>query len=333
MIEISVLIVTYNSADVIQNCIESIIAYKRSTIEIVIVDNNSKDNTVEILKTYSKSITLIQNHINVGFSRGMNQAYKRSTGKYVMTFNPDATLYPDTLDKIIGSFENDPKVGLVAGVLFNDEATYILPNRTLTLFDNSVTLHTTAKYLPSIQKNIQKTPLVFTCNWVIGTCMTVRRSILSPEYMYPEKSFLFWEEYDLCNQVTKAEYKIIVNKSVKYKHETGTSFKFDVQKLKMAVRLSNAHKYRVKTEAFGTFLSKLSLAASILDLSAFLLILYFKDIASKSYNSYRKRVLNETSAIIMSDLELLMHGTSHVKKIDQEATLFFNTQRLPHNAQ
>lgn len=325
MKKISILIITYNSADVIEKCLDSILAYPNpKEIEIVIVDNHSKDTTLEILQKYKEQITLLQNQTNVGFSRAMNQAFRASTAPLVMTFNPDAELYDDTLDQILDCFRKNPVAGMVAGVLTYENLSYSLPHRTMRLFEESVTLHTTVKYLPKGLSYLEKTATVYNCDWVIGTCMTVKRDILPADQLYPENSFLFWEEYDLCQHIKKCAHDILVSKSVRYKHETSTSFKYDPVKLSTAMKLSNAHAYRIKTERYGALVAKMSLVYTIMDRSLFYGILSLKNILSKSINEERQRSILESKVTIFSYTKLLFGGLKSVKRIDQEATIFFN---------
>lgn len=323
--DLSILIVTYNSADVIEQCIDSILSYESiQNIEIIIVDNHSKDHTLEILQKYRSHITLLLNSSNVGFSRAMNQGFKASTAPLVMTFNPDATLYPDTIQQVLDCFKKNPHAGLIAGVLSNVDQQQTLPHKTMRLFDESVTLQTASKYFSTPLLPIEKTPSAYKCQWVVGTCMTAKRDLLPNQQLYPENSFLFWEEYDLCQNIIQAKYDIIVCKAAKYEHKISTSFKYDPAKLSMAVKLSNAHAYRVKTERYGYLLAKASLLYSLLDKTAFYCILKIKNSLSKSRNIERERSLLESKVIIRLSFQLLMGGLSRVQKTDREASLFFN---------
>jgi len=88
---ISVSIVTWNSEEFIEKCLNAVLSQLYHEVEIIITDNNSSDSTLEILKRYS-SIILMQNDINKGFSGGHNIGIKRSTGEYILLLNPDVFL-------------------------------------------------------------------------------------------------------------------------------------------------------------------------------------------------------------------------------------------------
>lgn len=319
--DLNILIVTYNSADVIESCLDSILVSKAiQNVEIIVVDNHSKDNTLDILQKYSSRITLIPNTSNVGFSRAMNQGFLAGAAPLVMTFNPDAVLYPDTITQVLDCFQRNPNAGLVAGVLPNEA----LPHKEMQLFEESVTLHTALKHFMTPLSSHKTMPKVYKCNWVVGTCMTVKRSILPNHQLYPENSFLFWEEYELCQNIIKANHDIIVCQDARYLHKTSTSFKYDPAKLSMAVKLSNAHAYRIKRGKYGYLPAKISVCYSLIDKSLFYSIVKIKNTLSRSHNIERERSLIESMAILKLSLQLLLGGLGRVTMIDHEATIFFN---------
>lgn len=106
MPEVSIVIVGYNSLAFLQTCIPTI--YRQSFIdfEVILVDNNSQDETVKFVRNYYPQIKLIENKTNVGFAKANNQAIKVSTGTYILTLNPDVELEDNFLHKLVNFFEN-----------------------------------------------------------------------------------------------------------------------------------------------------------------------------------------------------------------------------------
>src|SRR3989337_865868 len=99
--DISIIIVTWNSEKWIKRCLDSILATSGDLkIEIIVVDNFSKDKTLEILKLYGSQIKLIQNPSNLGYAKGCNQGLKIARGNYILLLNPDTGITANSLKKM-----------------------------------------------------------------------------------------------------------------------------------------------------------------------------------------------------------------------------------------
>ena len=124
--KISVIIVTWNSQEYIKQCLDSIISeqIRNHIIEIIIVDNNSSDDTLAILRKIS-DISIIENRINIGFCAANNIGILRSSGEYVLLINPDVVLSYGFISNAIDILKNNPQVALLTGkiLLMNGERT------------------------------------------------------------------------------------------------------------------------------------------------------------------------------------------------------------------
>ncbi|MEA3286795.1 MAG: glycosyltransferase family 2 protein [Candidatus Marinimicrobia bacterium] len=117
-LQLSILIVTYNSADTIRECIESVIPELNSLSgEIIVVDNHSRDETVGILKTLQGSHSELKvelNRVNRGFAVGNNQALEQSRGRQILILNPDTILKPGVVPGLLEALDGSKEIGLVA---------------------------------------------------------------------------------------------------------------------------------------------------------------------------------------------------------------------------
>jgi len=117
-VQLSVLIVTYNSGQTIQPCITSLLReLSFISAEIIIVDNCSQDETVQILDSLSTDhpyIQIIMNRTNRGFAVGNNQALEQASGKHVLILNPDTLVHPGSLKGLLKELEANEKIGIVA---------------------------------------------------------------------------------------------------------------------------------------------------------------------------------------------------------------------------
>jgi len=116
--KVSVCIVTYNSAQDIEDCLHAVQRQSFPLASIVVVDNASTDGTREVLARCGDGIRLILNERNNGFAGGQNQAIAASApSDYVLVLNPDVSLDPDYIAEIVAFMERDPRIGSATGML------------------------------------------------------------------------------------------------------------------------------------------------------------------------------------------------------------------------
>ena len=110
--DLSIIIVTFNSSPYIRDCLRSILDQVRDmNHELIIVDNDSKDETCEIIEREFPQVILIRNGFNAGFARANNLALQRAKGEFVLLINPDTIWERGDLKKAIGFLKEYPKIG------------------------------------------------------------------------------------------------------------------------------------------------------------------------------------------------------------------------------
>jgi GT2 family glycosyltransferase len=114
---VSVAITTYNSAQYLKPCLESIKNQTYRPLEMIVVDNNSSDGTRELLTHLDSDTKVIYNQSNTGFAAAQNQAFGIATGSWLLSLNPDVVLSPEFIAEMVAAGELDPKVGSVSGKL------------------------------------------------------------------------------------------------------------------------------------------------------------------------------------------------------------------------
>src|SRR5579862_2976326 len=114
---VSVTIVTYNSGRFIKRCLESVLDQNYPFTEIIVIDNNSTDGTVDILERFENQCRIIYNDENIGFAAAQNQAIGLSSAEWVLTLNPDVLLLKGFLEALVVAGNLDSRVGTVCGKL------------------------------------------------------------------------------------------------------------------------------------------------------------------------------------------------------------------------
>lgn len=143
---VSVNVLTYNGEKLIGPCLNSVLEQTYSHIEILVIDNESKDKSVEVvekLKTENKKfpIRIIKNEKNIGFAAGHNQGIREGRGEYVFCLNQDVVLEKDFIEKIVERLDRDDKIGAIQGRLYkiddiNNPKKEIIDTTGLLIFKN-----------------------------------------------------------------------------------------------------------------------------------------------------------------------------------------------------
>jgi len=210
MKDISIIIVNYNTAEIVRNCINSILPQTGIDYEIIVADNASSDNSVELLQGFKDKIKLIINNDDLGFGKACNQAAEYATGKYFFFLNPDTLLHkPDDLKKIYEFAQANPQYGLITTQLVDptgevtDEPGYSYPNE---------------KYLVD-----PLPPLPGKIAWVLGAVMIIPSDIFYKINRFDEDFFLYAEDLDVCLRIRKSGYEIGCFSDVSITHIGGAS--------------------------------------------------------------------------------------------------------------
>jgi GT2 family glycosyltransferase len=131
---VSVCIVTWNSARDIGDCLNAVFGQSFPIASIVVVDNASTDETLDVLARFQDRIRIIRNERNNGFAGGQNQAIAASApSDYVLVLNPDVLLDPDYVAEIVAVMERDPRIGSAAGMLVRADRPDIMDSAGLAL--------------------------------------------------------------------------------------------------------------------------------------------------------------------------------------------------------
>lgn len=237
MTDISVIIVNYNVKELLENCVNSVLqASKNLSVEIIIVDNNSFDGSVEYINSKFSAqpcIKVIPGKINLGFAKANNVGVKASSGEYILILNPDTVLQEDTLDKSLAFYKSQPGAGAVTCKL-------ILPNGKLDLACRrsfptpSVAVYRVlglSKIFPK-SKTFGKYNLTYLnenetyeVDAIVGAFMFIRKDIYERINGFDEDYFMYGEDLDLCYRIKKAGYKIFYFPETSIIHYKGESTK------------------------------------------------------------------------------------------------------------
>ena len=126
---VAVTIVTYNSGRYIARCLKTVLEQNYANKQIVVVDNASTDDTVDVLRGFDSRVKVVTNAKNLGFAAAQNQAIACFSSKWVLVLNPDVLLWPDFIAMIVAAGEADGAVGSVSGKLMRISPDMEIPDR------------------------------------------------------------------------------------------------------------------------------------------------------------------------------------------------------------
>lgn len=198
--DISTIIVNYKTADLVSQYIKCLLMQEGVTHEIIVVDNDSQDNSLEELAKFGDKVQVIVNKDNVGFGRAVNQAAKVAKGAFLFFLNPDAYLQDTLAFKKMLDYMNENQC-LLAATLLKDEAGNDLEN-VLNDYPEQALVKNPPKGFPG---NVA---------WVWGTSMILSRLVWEQLGGFDPQFFLNYEDCDYGLQVRKLGHKIGVINSV-----------------------------------------------------------------------------------------------------------------------
>jgi GT2 family glycosyltransferase len=219
-IELSIIIVNYNGMKYFQNCFDSIYdKLKAFSFEIIVLDNNSKDNSVSFIKENYPNIILIASKINYGFGKGNNEAIKFAKGKYILLLNND-TILLDDITPALQLFKSDCSIGAIGINMLNAKKEYL---HAVGKFPNIFNLFW-MKLAFNFNKDFKTgvfTKDLYEVDWITGSFILMPIAVFKEIEGFDEDYFLYVEDVDLCKKIAIKGYKRVFYSKLNYIHFVG----------------------------------------------------------------------------------------------------------------
>lgn len=234
--ELSIIIVSFNTSKLLDQCLSSL---KESVIsdglqdktEIIVIDNNSKDGSVEMVQKKYPHVVLIQNKDNLGFSRANNQGIIKAAGEKIMLLNSDTQLRKKSLKSLLNLLDSSRIIGVIGPKILNTDRT----------------LQYSTGYFPTLSKVFcwmwflddvwlinryikayhMENDVFYKKNryvdWVTGAALLFKKKITEKAGLLDEKIFMYGEEVEWCYRIKKTGYQIIYSPIISVFHYKGSS--------------------------------------------------------------------------------------------------------------
>lgn len=252
MIDLSIVIVSWNVRDLLQRCLHSIFADREdgggtggnTKLEVIVVDNASVDGSCEMVRQAFPSVRLIANASNKGFPAANNQGITMARGRYVLLLNPDTEIVGAALSKLVEFADQHPDIGVIGPQLLNPDGSIQSSRRR---FPTLVTAFIESSWLQPTIEDLQSSSLmsplagpfsqaleryyvadqpedvVQDVDWVTGAAMLVRWEAIDDVGIMDEGFFMYSEELDWCKRFREANWRVVYVPAAKIVHHVGQS--------------------------------------------------------------------------------------------------------------
>jgi GT2 family glycosyltransferase len=280
LMDLSIIIVNWNSADYLKDCLLSIIHETRDVnYEIIVVDNASYDAAGDIIKKEFPSVKFIQSHENGGFARANNIGFKQSSGRNLLFINPDTRVIGSAINVMLSYLESIPDVGAVGcKLLYSDlslQLHSVQPYPTIfnQLFDIDFFKNRYPKWkLWGIRPLVDNSGSPERVEVVPGTCIMVKREIFEEVGLFSEDYFMYAEDIDLCYKINHTGSKVYFISGAEVVHHGGASSRNgQVSFFQTVLMRESVYNFILKTKGKATALTY-RMAMSIAAIAHFLLL-------------------------------------------------------------
>jgi GT2 family glycosyltransferase len=244
--DVSIIIVNYNTKNLLKQCINSVFEKTRGIeFEIIVVDNASTDGSQQMIRNDFPEILLVESQENLGFGRANNFGFGYAKGRNIFLLNSDTILLNNAVKILSDYLDNNQKVGICGGNLYDERKcpassfSRHLPSLfwELNIFFGGVL--SKVRYGKNVYFNYTNTPLEV--GYITGADMMLRASILRDIGGFDPDFFLYFEETELTYRVKKLNFSVYSVPDAQIIHLESRSFSDNYKKLKWLLDSSNLY--------------------------------------------------------------------------------------------
>lgn len=229
--KLSIIIVNYNTRDLLDNCLSSVVANgANSNLEILIVDNASTDGSAQMVRWKYPTVSIVENSENVGFAKANNQALKQAKGEYLLLLNSDTIVLPNALKNMAKFMDANPKVGALGAKLL-DQNLVLQPScrhfptlfSVLSQFFGLSALFPKSKLFGKYDMGYWDHSQTRKVDCVPGTSLLVRKNTVQEVGLLDENYFMYCEDTDWCYRMNQAGWEVVFLPEAEVIHLGGAS--------------------------------------------------------------------------------------------------------------
>lgn len=229
LIDLSVVIVAWNAMRYLELCLDSLAKDPpRRSMEVIVIDNASADDTIEMVESKFPWVKLIKSKENLGFSRGNNVAIRQCTGRYVALVNPDVIVFPGCLDALADFLDENPKVGNVGPRVFNPDMSMQSTCRRFPTLWNNFCSGTRLEGIFKGRRLFAGEHMFYfphdrtlAVDVIVGCFSMIRREAFDEVGLLDEDLFMYGDDVDWCRRARNAGWQVMFYPGAHAIHDRG----------------------------------------------------------------------------------------------------------------
>lgn len=200
---VSVVILNYNGQTFVRRCLETVLKDSYANKEVILVDNASTDNSLQMSRIYSNFIRVVRNPRNYGFARGCNEGIKRSQGSIVVLLNVDTCVRPGWLEELVYAMVQDPTIGVAGSKLL------FLNGKTIQHAGGMIAANCLSQHIGYGEPDNGQYQVPREVGYVTGASIAIRRELLDAVGLLDEGFTLYYDDLDLALSARRHGYKVV----------------------------------------------------------------------------------------------------------------------------
>jgi GT2 family glycosyltransferase len=290
---VSVIIVTYNTGKTILETLESLSTQSDDiSTQIIVVDNQSTDETTQLIQGHYPAVNLVVSETNRGFGGGNNYGFQSSSGDFIALVNPDLRVHPSMLTMLVQYLKANPHVGVVGPQTIDaDGEISVTAHADYSLTAIALSYFGLAQRFPGLfnQHDLKinhGTTQPQIVDWLQGSCLMMPREVYNTVGGFDEAFFLYVEDVDLCHRIRATGKQVVYYPQATATHLQGTSARNFPYFRVRGYHLSPLYFFRKRGQHMHVRLLKLIFTAELL----------FKISARRLYNLFKYDSLRASQA-------------------------------------
>ena len=232
MPDASIVIISFNTRELLRECLSDLYRQQGISFETLIVDNASRDGSADMVADEFPMVRLIRKTVNLGFAAANNAAFPLARGRYVVLLNSDAFLKPDALAQGVRLMDAHPRTGIAGGRLVGRDGSWQPAARmSPSVLNDFLTLtglaakYPRSRFFGRADRTWSDPSQAASVDWVTGAFAIIRADALRRVGDFDERFFLYYEEVDLCRRFRAAGYEVSYWPGIVVVHLGGESSK------------------------------------------------------------------------------------------------------------
>lgn len=233
--DVSIIIVNWNTCELLQRCLTSIQTHRGDlSVEVIVVDNASSDDSVEMVRREFPWVRLIVSSCNLGYTGGNNLGAREAGGRYLLILNPDTELVGDALSQMVAYMEAHPHVGVVGPMLRYPDGRLQPSRRHFPTIGSIFFDGVTPGYWQWAPRNNRfrreyymrdgRDAETQAVDWLVGAALLIRREAWEAVGPFDEQFFMYFDEVDWCRRCHQAGWQVhYLPSALVIHHEKGAS--------------------------------------------------------------------------------------------------------------